>query len=286
MLWAGVAKRAGRAAVWFAMIWLAPVFIAERDAVGAERVDLELILAVDVSRSMDFGEQIIQRKGYAEAFRSPEVIDAILGGGLGRIAVLYLEWAGDMIQDVVVPWTLIDSSGAALAFADRLERREPQRLSRTSISGAMLAADTLFGTSDWSGVRRVVDISGDGPNNQGVAVEDARDRLIASGATINGLPLLVRPTSYGFGIDNLDDYYIDCVIGGPGAFSLPVRDWVEFPAAVRRKLVLEIAGFNPHPAAESAGLLLAQTSGPARGGSDCLIGERLWEMRMRDLEIR
>ncbi len=114
----------------------------------------------------------------------------------------------------------------------------------------------------------------------------ARDQLVARGITINGLPLLVRPTSYGFGIDDLDEYYIECVIGGPGAFSLPVRDWVEFPAAVRRKLVLEIAGIGAPQQVVPAGLHLAQAADDSRAKSNCLIGENLWEMRMRDLELR
>lgn len=249
-----------------------------------EQVDLELVLAVDISRSMDFEEQIIQRNGYAAAFRSQEVIGAILGGGLGRIAVTYLEWAGQGISRVIIPWTLIDSREASRAFAAQLEDRQPQRLSRTSISSGLSHSQRLFGTGPWKGIRRVVDVSGDGPNNQGMPVEPVRDSLVAEGIVINGLPLMVRTSTFGFGIENLDEYYFDCVVGGTGSFVIPVYDWDGFPEAVRRKLVLEIAGIEARvvPAAMSPAAL----DDPTRQKVDCMIGERLWQMRMQDLEWR
>jgi hypothetical protein len=249
-------------------------------AAGAqESVDLELVLAVDVSRSMDFAEQQLQREGYSQAFRSPEVIEAITSGMTGRIAVTYLEWAGDGIQNVVVPWTIIDGAEASQGFAAALSVQAPKRLSRTSISGAIMAAGSLFGKSGAIALRRVIDISGDGPNNQGVPVTLARDEWLRQGVTINGLPLMIATSSFGFGIDNLDAYYRDCVIGGQGAFVLPVYSWEEFPRAVRRKLVLEIAGIVPEPR-EEAPVQLAQ----AEAEVDCLVGEKIWQRRMRDLE--
>ena len=250
----------------------------------ANLVDLELVLAVDVSRSMDYEEQIIQRNGYVAAFRSDEVIQAILEGGLGRISVTYMEWAGELLTNVVVPWTLIDSREAALAFAGRLEETTPRRLSRTSISNALDNSQGLFGTGGWKGVRRVVDVSGDGPNNQGLPVEGMRDRLVNAGIIINGLPLMVRTSTFGFGIENLDEYYADCVIGGTGAFVIPVYDWKEFPAAVRRKLVLEIAGRTPRTM--HAGFTQFAQADTGRAKVDCLIGEKLWQRRMQDLEWR
>ncbi|MCB1461044.1 MAG: DUF1194 domain-containing protein [Nitratireductor sp.] len=253
-------------------------------ASAQEMVDLELVLAVDVSRSMDYEEQIIQRDGYVAAFRSGEVIDAILGGGVGRIAVTYMEWAGNHINRVVVPWSLIDSKEAAHAFAARLEEVKPERLSRTSISGALDRARSLFGTSSWKGVRRVVDVSGDGPNNQGMPIEAMRDSLVNEGITINGLPLLIRTSTYGFGIENLDEYYTDCVIGGTGAFVIPVQDWESFPLAVRRKLVLEIAGLAPRQ--DPASMVVRVAATPVRAKVDCLIGEKLWQQRMQDMEWR
>jgi hypothetical protein len=251
---------------------------AGKAALAQDSVDLELVLAVDVSRSMDFAEQQLQREGYSQAFRSPEVIEAITNGPAGRIAVTYMEWAGQSLQNVVLPWTIIDSAEASRRFADALVLQAPQRLSRTSISGAIVAAGSLFGKSGAQATRRVIDISGDGPNNQGIPVTLARDELIGEGVTINGLPLMVGGDGYGFGIDNLDAYYRDCVIGGPGSFVLPVFSWEEFPQAVRRKLVLEIAGTVPQRGEPS---LLQRVQS---GETDCLVGEKIWQRRMRDLE--
>ncbi len=277
-------RRLGLAAFCFHIAaTLLAVLAAGRVAQAQENlVDLELVLAVDASRSMDYDEQIIQRDGYVAAFRSEEVITAILGGGVGRIAVTYLVWAGEHITRVEVPWSLIDSKESAHAFAARLAELRPQRLSRTSISGALTRSQELFGTSSWRGIRRVVDVSGDGPNNQGLPIEPTRDALVNQGIVINGLPLLVRTSTFGFGIENLDEYYTDCVIGGTGAFVIPVRDWADFPQAVRRKLVLEIAG--RFPKVVPAGFRLAQAEG--RPKVDCLIGEKLWQERMRDMEWR
>ncbi|GIL00957.1 MAG: hypothetical protein BroJett030_08560 [Alphaproteobacteria bacterium] len=254
--------------------------VASGPAAARETVDLELVLAVDTSRSMDYEEQIIQRNGYVAAFRSKEVIDAILSGGLGRIAVVYMEWASDEMTRVVVPWTLIDSAEAAHAFAGELEKQRPQRMSRTSISGALVQSQNLFGISPWQGMRRVVDVSGDGPNNHGLPVEAARDEIVAQGIVVNGLPLMVREAMAGYGIDNLDDYYTDCVIGGTGSFVIPVDRWEAFEEAVRRKLVLEIAGAWPTimPA--------AVTIEGERPKVDCMIGEKLWLRRMQDFELR
>lgn len=245
-------------------------------------VGVELVLAVDVSRSIDLGEQTIQRRGYAEALRSPEVQGAILDGGWGRVAVTYVEWAGASSQSVLIPWTLIDSSDAADAFAARIEAGRRNGASRTSISGAIDFAAELFGDNGFAGMRRVIDVSGDGPNNQGRGVTRARDAAVARGITINGLPLMTNgsPGDDPFGgwstIGGLDHYFMDCVIGGAGAFSIPVTGWDQFAAAVRQKLVLELAGWTP--ARER--LIPAQATMPA----DCLIGERLWEERQRRLD--
>ncbi len=270
------------AAVFAACLFAAPPVQALANA----QTDLELVLAVDVSRSMDIEEQLLQRKGYAEAFRSREVVDAITGGGTGQIAVTYMEWAGSGLNRVIVPWTVIDSLQSASAFADLLELQQPQRLSRTSITGALQASQLLLGTSGTQPMRQVIDVSGDGPNNQGGLVTTIRDELVAQGVVINGLPLMVRSSGsgFGFGIDRLDAYYFDCVIGGPGAFVVPVYSWEEFPAAVRKKLVQEIVGIEP-----DAVLIPVQTTpgaydDPTRAPSDCLIGEKLWEERMRRME--
>lgn len=232
-------------------------------------VDLELVLAVDVSRSMDIEEQQIQRQGYIDALRHPDVIEAALAGPLGRIAVTYFEWAGPGDRTLIVPWTLIGSVAEAEAFAAKLSVAPRTRISGTSISGAILYGGALFGQA-FNGYRQTMDISGDGPNNAGGPVLDARDAIVARGITINGLPIMLnKVSSYGpYGVPNLDldVYYEDCVIGGPGAFMVPVRDVNNFAEAIRQKLILEIAGIEPRiiPAADTAG----------QRRVDCLIGEK------------
>jgi hypothetical protein len=244
-------------------------------------VDLELVLAVDVSRSMDPQEQLLQQAGYIAAFRNPEVIDAIQGGPLGRIAVTYFEWAGSGLVRELVPWTVVDGPQSAEAVAVMLAAAEPGRLSRTSISGALTEALRQFDRSPYSSPRRVIDVSGDGPNNQGEPVEWARDRALERGIVINGLPVMLRPSYSGFfDISELDIYYEDCVIGGFGAFIVPVQSADHFATAIRRKLVLEIAGRMPEQAPR---LIPAQSSGPL-AKMDCLIGEKLWDQWFNNME--
>ena len=202
----------------------------------AEPVDVELILAVDVSLSMSPEELAIQRDGYAAALTHPDVVRAIEGGAHGRIAIAYVEWAGADVQHVIVPWTLVANAGDARGVAERLTLAPSNSARRTSISGALAFAADLFAESPHRGLRRVVDVSGDGPNNQGAPVVAARDALVARGITVNGLPLMTTGTGYAgrFDLAGLDAYYRDCVIGGPGAFMIPVNEWSQFRAAVRR----------------------------------------------------
>jgi hypothetical protein len=242
----------------------------------AEPVDVELILAVDVSLSMSPGELAIQRDGYAAALRHEDVVRAIASGVHGRIAVTYVEWAGDDVQHVVVPWTLIAGADDARRVAEGLSLAPPRSARRTSISGMLYFAADLFAESAYRGMRRVVDISGDGPNNQGLPVVQARDALVAQGVTVNGLPLMTQGMGFGgrYDLAELDAYYRDCVIGGPGAFMIPVNDWSQFPEAVRRKLVLELAG---SPGRREAPVVTrASISAAAAGPTDCLIGEKMW----------
>ncbi|MEM9197405.1 MAG: DUF1194 domain-containing protein [Pseudomonadota bacterium] len=238
-------------------------------------VDVELVLAVDVSRSMSPRELEIQRRGYAEALSSDEVIRVIETGMLGRVAIVYIEWAGSFSQRVIVDWTLIDGPEPARAFATKLTSRFDPALRRTSISGGLTFAAGLFADNGYEGLRRVIDVSGDGPNNMGNPVLPVRDAVVAQGIIINGLPLMTRE---GMGaqwhLDDLDEYYRHCVIGGPMSFVIPVLDWDEFAAAVKRKLVLELAGRAP-PAQPR---LIRASEEP---GYDCLIGEKIWE-RLRD----
>ena len=246
-----------------------------------EVVDVELVLAVDVSLSMMPFELEIQRKGYAAAIADPSVVKAIQQGVHGRIAVTYLEWAGNFSHRQVVPWTIVASMADAKAFAASITSNSGRGMRRTSISGAIDQAASLFEANGIRGLKRVIDISGDGPNNQGRPVTQARDDAVAKGIVINGSPLMTLDSSpYGsFDIPDLDRYYADCVIGGPGAFMVPVDDWEQFPAAIRRKLVLELAGL-PSPAP----VVLAATGSEVDSRSDCMVGEKIWQRRFQMFE--
>lgn len=240
-------------------------------AAAQTRVDLELVIAVDVSLSMDLDEQRLQREGYVAAFRDEEIHKAIVSGSYGRIAVTYVEWAGAATQNIIIPWTVLDGPAAARAFADRLEKVPITRARFTSVSSALAFSRGLFASSGVHGVRRVIDVSGDGPNNEGVPVLPVRDAVVAAGIVINGLPLILKEPTSSFDLPDLDQYYAHCVIGGSGAFLIPVRELSEFKLAIRRKLLLEISGWP------LAHLIPAQHTVPSEGeGYDCLIGEKRW----------
>jgi hypothetical protein len=227
------------AAVLTSLWLLAPGARAETE------VDVALVLAVDVSRSMDPDEQELQRQGFMEAFRSPQVHDAIRNGMVGRIIVTYVEWSGVEYQNVIVPWSIIDGPENALRFADGLGNVPIGRTRRTSISGAIDFGVKLLEQTGVEPIRRVIDISGDGPNSSGRGVVAARDEAIAKGITINGLPIMLkRPTGFG-DMEHLDLYYKNCVIGGEGSFIVPVRERQNFADAIRTKIIREIA---THPA--------------------------------------
>lgn len=234
-------------------------------------VDLELVLMVDVSRSMTARELEIQRRGYAEALQSDVVFAAVQSGLLQRVAITYVEWAGT--QEVVVDWRLIQTRADLDAFAHSLTSQFNPALRRTSISEALLFGARQLETNIYAGLRRVIDISGDGPNNAGGGVEQARDAVVAKGIVINGLPLMTRE---GMGtdwhLDDLDVYYRSCVIGGPGAFVIPVLDWADFAEAVRRKLVLEMVSV---PLAD----LVIPVQALRRDPRDCYVGEKIWRER-------
>jgi hypothetical protein len=237
-------------------------------------VDLALGLAVDVSLSMEPDEQDLQRQGFVEAFRSPEVHEAIGKGMLGRIAVTYVEWAGDGYQQVVVPWTVIEQPSDGQAFAARLAESRIQRFGYTSISGAIDFSLRQLRESGVSSVRQVIDISGDGANNQGRIVTAARDEAVAQGVTINGLPLMLKRSDGMWDIEGLDLYFRDCVIGGPGAFMIPVREKAQFAGAIRTKVVREIAGtpqvrslVQPAQAQERANCLAGELRRQQRSGN-------------------
>jgi hypothetical protein len=242
-------------------------------------VDVELVLAVDVSYSMDPDEQALQREGYRLALTSKEFLSALREGANGKIAVTYLEWAGEYDQKVVMPWRLIDGPEAADAVSAELGAAPYRRASRTSISGGLHFAKGLFDNSGYHGLRRVIDVSGDGANNAGPLIAPTRDEVVASGITINGLPLMLkRPYRGTMDIEHLDWYYEDCVIGGPGAFVVPIRERTQFIEATREKLVLEISGRQPSPRIVPVASKAPRIS--------CTIGETMWKERWGGYDFR
>jgi len=258
---------------------IALVMFSETTLADDDIVDVQLVIAADVSLSMSYEELRIQREGYVAALTHDSVIQAIEDGAYGRIALAMFEWAGDQSQYVVVPWTIIASRADAEAVAARMAQVDTNSARRTSVSGALDFAGDLFAESDYRGLRRVIDISGDGPNNQGGPVVEARDRLVEQGIVVNGLPLMTNGgMSSMFDVPDLDEYYTNCVIGGPGSFMVPVNDWDQFPEAVRRKLVLELAGpWSPtwrHYAERAPVITVSNVE-----AYDCLIGEKRWMNR-------
>ena len=238
-------------------------------------VDLELVLAVDISRSMNPREMEIQRQGYKAALVDDAVLAAISRGYLGQIAVTYMEWAEAEHQRIVVDWTLIRDKRDAEAFVARMQPTRLPNLRLTSISHAIDQAVALIVTNDYSAPRQVIDISGDGPSNDGRTITFARDDAVARGVTINGLPLMTREGVGGaWYLDDLDIYYKLCVIGGPDAFVLPVHDWADFPDAVRRKLLLELSSKTPPPHLTARPARFQHAA--ARDRYDCRITDAVW----------
>ncbi|MEM9999640.1 MAG: DUF1194 domain-containing protein [Pseudomonadota bacterium] len=251
--------------------------MAGSPAQATEQVDVELVLAVDVSGSMSDQEMKIQRRGYIEAFRSKEVIAAINSGLIGSIAVTYVEWARDDLQRNVVPWMKIDNAHDAHAFADRLEAAPRGNMRYTSISGAIKTGMYMLDTNSFDGMRQVIDVSGDGPNNQGGLASDARDEAVSRGIIINGLPLMTNAFQFRYRGQEvaLDAYYQSCVIGGPGAFLIPVTSWSGFSDAVRRKIVLEVAAVPEDIPMRHVPFVRAQFLEPFGQLVDCSIGEKM-----------
>lgn len=235
-------------------------------------VDVELVLAVDVSYSMDMDELAIQREGYAQAIVSKEFLQALKTGPNGRISVIYFEWAASSDQKIIIPWRVIDGPETADAVANEIMQTPIRRASRTSISGAINFAMPLFDENPHRGLRRVIDISGDGPNNNGSPVTAARDAALEKGVIINGLPIMVKELSYStMDIDNLDLYYEDCVIGGPGSFVVSIKERSRFKEAIRTKLLLEVAGRTPERRIVPAAAREPRVN--------CMIGEKIWQDR-------
>lgn len=230
-------------------------------------VDVALVLAVDISFSMDMDELTLQREGYIQALTSPIVLDVIRKGMVGKVAVTYVEWAGVNTRHLIADWSIIEDAASAEAFVQKLRAAPIRRARRTSITTAIEFGMERLIQAPVRPIRRVIDISGDGPNNEGGFVTRARDVAVEAGVTINGLPILLkRPFASSFDMDGLDEYYRDCVIGGPGAFMVVITEREQFAPAIKQKILRELASpsmndFSPFP---------------VRGGADCAIGERQW----------
>jgi len=281
------------------------VFAFPLAAQDRKEVDLALVLAIDISGSIDPEEARLQRQGYVEAFRDPVIVKAILAGSHGRIVFAYFEWSDAWVQKLLVDWTLLDSRAAIEAFARRLEDAPISIARRTSISGAIRYAIPMFGRSPYEAERKVMDISGDGSNNDGGLVTDVRHEALKQRIVINGLPIMNgRPNPFGFPAeDDLDKYYLHCVTGGPRSFVEVATSFEDFPRAVRKKLLQEVADisplrdFDPHDlGVDRPGIELAQTGRrPVKADDDytrfvrpeyelgCDVGERrsreFWQRR-------
>ena len=239
---------------------------------SAVEVDVELVMAVDISYSMDYDELALQREGYVQALTSTEFLNALKQGTNAKVAVTLVEWAGVNDQRIVLPWRLIDGPASAETVAAEMAKAPVRRAYRTSIAGALMFSAALFEGNGFRGIRRVIDVSGDGTNNQGPIVTQVRDDVIAKGITINGLPIMLKePQPNSIDIKDLDIYYEDCVIGGPGAFVVPIREREKFKDAIRTKLVLDIAALPAEPRVIPAAAASPRIS--------CTIGEQMWQRR-------
>ena len=212
----------------------------------AEPVDLELVLLADATGSIDDREIAFQRRGYAEALASADVMDAIRSGAHQRIAVTYVEWGSAESQDIVVPWTVIDGEASAASFGEVLLAAPRRAFGRNAIGQALLFGKALIETNAHEGYRKVIDLSADSANSwSGVPLAIAREQVVSAGITINGLAILCRfcsgrPVTY-----DLEKAFEDTIIGGPDAFVVTADDMQQFSTAVKRKLILEIAGLTP-----------------------------------------
>lgn len=236
----------------FIAVILAPLALSAPAPTAPQVVDLELVLATDNSQSIDRSEALLQRQGIAAAFKHPDVVRAIQSGTYGRIAVAYIDWSSLPFSRLTLDWRIVSDKASADAFADALLRAPFYFGQGTAIGETMEIAAQMIETNDIEGTLRSIDISGDGPNNTGPPVYAVRDEIAARRITINGLPV-ISTGEYGNGdwgayYGKLEDYYVNCVIGGPRAFAIPARGFEEFAEAVRRKLVLEISDVSPtHP---------------------------------------
>ena len=229
----------------------------------AQEVDVALVLAVDVSGSIDYEEAELQRKGIVDAFMSREVIQAIQSGSLGRIgvSVVYFSSADYGVMSVPVNWMVVQDQASAITFSKALVAARRPSARGTSISDALALSLRMLETGPYHSVKQVIDVSGDGVNNAGRPVQEIREEILAKGITINGLPILDYSTP-----QDLDKYFEGCVIGGPASFVIPAKGFVDFARAMRRKLVLEISGLTPTEMPEGNPLVVkvAAAAAPVR----------------------
>jgi hypothetical protein len=254
--------------------------LAAQPLAAAEQVDLELVITTDVSYSVDDMEARMQREGAVTAFRSPEVVAAIKSGTLGRIAVAYIDFSNANASRVVVDWQVVHDQASAEAFADAIAVARKTDGVQTSISSGIQLAARMIEDNDFEGMKKVIDVSGDGPNNEGRRVDQVRDEAIAKGYIINGLPIVTEADKFDvYYLPDLDKYYAGCVIGGPGAFYQVANGFADLSRALRRKLVLEISDASK---AARDPLLVKVAAGQQRATGQrtvyergCDIGERM-----------
>ncbi len=254
-------------------------------AVPGEEVDLALVIATDVSYSVDENEARFQRQGAITAFRSPEVVRAIQSAPRGRIAVAYIDFATIGANKVIAGWHIVHDKASADAFAGILEAAPRTLGVNTSISSGIELAGHLLDTIAYTADKRMIDISGDGPNNEGHLVDHARDEALAKGIIINGLPIMTPADQFDiYYLPDLDKYYAGCVIGGPGAFIQVARGFEDLERALRRKLIQEISSASPagRPLIRVAGEMSHAGHQPYEKGCD--IGERMRFGRLRSPE--
>jgi Protein of unknown function (DUF1194) len=267
----------------FACLIVTLPLLSQPPAQAAQAVDLKLVLAIDVSGSIDPEEARLQREGYQRALLNEEVIKGMTSGPLGKIALSYVEWAGMGHYKVVVDWQVIDGRDSVRAFVEKLSRIPIEGAHRTSLSEAIDRSVRHLAASDIQATRRIIDISGDGANNYGRLVTQARDDAVKQGITINGLPILAESSVNGAypSIPDLDLFFRDCVIGGPGSFYVVAHGFDDFARAIRKKLILEIAGRTPpdthgRAAAAADTARLWRAADEKRESPPCNIGEWNW----------
>jgi hypothetical protein len=263
----GMKYRAMKASVRLCGSAVALLALCSSAPAAPQQVDLKLVLAVDVSGSIDSEEFQLEREGTADAFADPEVLKAIQGGSLGKIAVAMLDFSSPQFDKVIIDWTVIKDKASAMAFADNIRNapRTPGR--RTSVSSALELGSLLLESSekDIVATRRVIDVTGDGPNNDGNSMTEAHDKTIAQGVIVNGLPVMDEMANGYF--PELDKYYAGCVTGGRGAFVVVVHSYKDYSAAMRHKLILEISQNETllkqaQDAGSRPGLLVRAAAGP------------------------